>query len=144
MKNHIDNCPKCKSALKITRYDCPVCGTRVEGEFTGCTFCRLSDEDRMFALIFIQTEGNMKDVERVLNISYPTIKARLARINKMLAPEKKREIAIRASATVEDERVSMPPEERTKILDRLASGDIDAKKAGKMFRGEKDEEVEKE
>ena len=128
MKNHLDTCPKCQSHLRITRYDCPVCGSRVEGDFTGCNFCRLSDEDRLFALIFIQTEGNMKDVERVLNISYPTIKARLARLNEILAPEM-------PSVTV-SQAGEMSGDNRATILDMLSRGDIDAKTAGSMLRGE--------
>ena len=133
MKNHLDNCPKCNSSLRITRYDCPVCETRIEGDFTGCTFCRLSDEDRMFALIFIQTEGNMKDVERVLNISYPTIKSRLARINSLLAPERK-EISV--TAKIELDSIPDPDIDRSGILDKLASGEIDAKTASALLRGE--------
>jgi len=133
MQNHLDACPKCQSHLRITRYDCPVCGSRVEGDFTGCTFCRLSDEDRLFALIFIQTEGNMKDVERVLNISYPTIKARLARLNEILAPEMP---SVSVSPAVKPPANGISGNNRSAILDMLARGDIDAKTAGSMLRGE--------
>jgi len=70
----------------------------------------------------------MKDVERVLNISYPTIKARLASLNQMLAPEM-------PSVSVSHAGV-MSSDNRSAILDMLARGSIDAKTAGSMLRGE--------
>jgi hypothetical protein len=44
----------------------------------------MPDEDRYFCLVFLQCEGNMKDVEKVMGISYPTIKNRLAQIRSAL------------------------------------------------------------
>jgi hypothetical protein len=139
MKNHLNNCPKCNSPLKITRYDCDNCGTGVEGDFTGCPFCRLDDEDRLFALIFIQTEGNMKDVERLMGISYPTVKARLARINAILAGDSP------VTSVLRESRISksvneIDPATKANILDRLASGEIKAVNASRLLRGEDVEE----
>lgn len=135
MKNHLNYCPKCGSTLKITRYDCPVCSTRMEGEFQGCAFCHLSDEDRLFAHIFIQTEGNMKDVERLMGISYPTVKAKLKNLNNKLGDQP-------LILTVKMPRSrDIPPVlsviEKSEIIDRLAGGEIDAPAATRMLRGEK-------
>ncbi len=135
MKNHIDKCPKCDSHLEIARYTCPNCGTEIDGEFSGCAFCRLGDEDRLFALIFIQTEGNMKDVERVMGISYPTVKARLSKLNEALAPEAP-EIKLKFRINLETDSEGLAPEEKTHILDRLASGEIDAKEAVNLLKGD--------
>jgi len=143
MKNYLNKCPICDSLLEITRYDCKSCGTRIEGSFSGCSFCRLNDEDRLFAFIFLQTEGNMKDVERVLGISYPTIKSRLATINAQLAGEeppvksiRKKRIAIKPTG--------LTSEENSLVLDRLASGEITPDHAGKLLRGEPDMELSPE
>jgi hypothetical protein len=135
MKNQLNQCPKCASPLNITRYGCPRCGTEVEGEFSGCSFCHLDDEDRLFALVFLQTEGNMKDVERLMGISYPTVKARLAKLNNALSGE-----SMRLSIPIDIKPESTPvkdPEERVEILDRLASGEITPQDAAAMLRGEK-------
>ncbi|MCK4721621.1 DUF2089 family protein [bacterium] len=146
MKNHLNNCPKCQSTLKITRYDCPVCSTRMEGEFQGCAFCYLSDEDRLFAHIFIQTEGNMKDVERLMGISYPTVKAKLKNLNKKLGDQpstltvKMHLFAGKEPGTDPDSRdipVGLSTDEKSEIINRLASGEIDAPSAARMLRGEK-------
>lgn len=146
MKNHLNNCPKCQSILKITRYDCPVCSTRMEGEFQGCAFCHLGDEDRLFAHIFIQTEGNMKDVERLMGISYPTVKAKLKNLNKKLGDQPS---TLTLKMPLVDEKELDPDPrsrdipavlsviEKSEIIDRLASGEIDAPTATRMLRGEK-------
>jgi hypothetical protein len=134
-KNHLHSCPKCGCHLTITRYDCSNCGTRIEGEFLGCPFCQLDEEDRLFALIFIQTEGNMKDVERLMGISYPTVKSRLARLNHVLRGEVP---GISINNNVKISELSVIPNvlDRSKILDRLASGDITPTEAAKLLRGE--------
>ncbi|HHE73800.1 MAG TPA: DUF2089 domain-containing protein [Desulfobacteraceae bacterium] len=139
MKDHLNNCPKCNSPLKITRYDCDNCGTAVEGEFSGCPFCRLDDADRLFALIFIQTEGNMKDVERLMGISYPTVKARLARLNAALAGDKP-DVKILKKVKIQTNTNALDPAAKAGIIDRLASGDIDAGVASRLLRGEQIEE----
>jgi len=80
MKKNLTVCPTCTGKLKISQYHCPSCGIDINGEFEGCLFCDLTDEDRYFALVFLQTGGNFRDVERVMGISYPTIKAKLAQL----------------------------------------------------------------
>jgi hypothetical protein len=90
MKKHLVKCPSCSGDLKISQYHCPSCGIDINGEFEGCMFCNLDDEDRYFALVFLQTGGNIRDVERVMGISYPTVKSKLAQLLEHLgvSPEK--------------------------------------------------------
>ena len=80
MKKNLVLCPSCSGKLKISQYHCPSCGININGEFEGCLFCDLNDEDRYLALVFLQTGGNIRDVERVMGISYPTVKAKLAQL----------------------------------------------------------------
>ena len=80
MKKSLSTCPTCGGQLKISQYRCPDCEIDINGEFEGCMFCNLSDEDRYFGLVFLQTGGNIKDVERVMGISYPTVKAKLSKL----------------------------------------------------------------
>jgi hypothetical protein len=80
MKKNLTLCPSCSGKLKISQYHCSSCGININGEFEGCIFCDLTDEDRYLALVFLQTGGNIRDVERVMGISYPTIKAKLAQL----------------------------------------------------------------
>lgn len=70
-------CCICGEKLTITRLSCDHCGTSMEGQFTGCRFCSLSPEEELFLLTFIKNRGSIKDVERELGISYPTVRAAL-------------------------------------------------------------------
>lgn len=134
-REQLTNCPRCNSRLYITRYTCRSCGTSIEGEFPGNIFSQLSDDDRLFALVFLQTEGNMKDVERVMGISYPTIKARLKKLNRSLGGHH-----ITPVATLDESPAQPKPgtaEERRQILDELSNGEISAADAAAFLRGEK-------
>ncbi len=70
-------CAVCGERLTVTRLSCECCGTTMEGRFTGCRFCSLSPEEELFLLTFIKNRGSIKDVERELGISYPTVRAAL-------------------------------------------------------------------
>ncbi len=70
-------CCICKEKLTVSRLSCESCGTTLEGSFTGCCFCSLSPEEEMFLLTFIKNRGSIKDVEREMGISYPTVRAAL-------------------------------------------------------------------
>jgi len=137
MNTQLHNCCSCGSPLEITEYFCPSCGTTIRGKFSGCPFCALSDEDRLFAFIFIQTEGNMKDVERLMGVSYPTVKAKLAKLNAALGGEP-------TPAFTNDQKTEF--EARTRpdvsgILEKLSAGEISVEDAIKLLRGESPEIV---
>ncbi len=70
-------CCICGEKLTVTRLSCEHCGTTMEGRFTSCRFCSLSPEEELFLLTFIKNRGSIKDVERELGISYPTVRAAL-------------------------------------------------------------------
>jgi hypothetical protein len=73
----IATCPICSGELAVTRLHCRACGTTLEGDFTVGRFARLSREQ--FALLesFLRSRGNLKEMERELGISYPTVRARV-------------------------------------------------------------------
>ena len=70
-------CPVCSHELSVSRLNCTFCPTKIEGDFTTCKFCRLPNEQREFVEVFIKCRGNIKDVEKELGISYPTVRNRL-------------------------------------------------------------------
>src|SRR5260221_669613 len=107
------SCPVCNHRLATTRLTCPECSTELSGAFTSCEFCSLSREDREVLRVFLASRGNMKELERHLNVSYPTARARfdalLARLG--LAPERP------------------APGPRVDLLEQLAKGEIDVEQA---------------
>ena len=70
-------CCICGEKMIVSRLSCEHCGTTLEGQFTGCRFCSLSPEEELFLLTFIKSRGSIKDVERELGISYPTVRSAL-------------------------------------------------------------------
>ena len=70
-------CPICNGPIEITEVSCSSCKSTVKGHFKLCKFCTLSQENKDFAEIFIKNRGNIKEIERELGISYPTVKGKL-------------------------------------------------------------------
>ena len=127
------SCPVCGERLALTRLSCDECGTELAGHFPTCEYCALSQDDRETLRVFLSSRGNMKEVERHLNVSYPTARARFDAILGRLgfdgehfeSAETRREPPRRES----DHR---PPE--TEVIEALAEGKIDVNEALKRLR----------
>ena len=73
----IATCPVCSGELTIARLHCRDCGTALEGEFGVGRFGRLEREQLSLLESFLRSRGNLKEMERELGISYPTVRARV-------------------------------------------------------------------
>ena len=73
----IATCPVCSGELAVTRLRCGDCGTVIEGEFGVGRFARLTREQTLVLESFLRSRGNLRDMERELGISYPTVRARV-------------------------------------------------------------------
>ncbi|MGL4774022.1 MAG: DUF2089 domain-containing protein [Clostridium sp.] len=73
----ISKCPVCKNKLKVIKLKCSSCSTIIENDFNLSKFDYLNEEQLRFVEIFIKCRGNIKEVEKELNISYPTVRAKL-------------------------------------------------------------------
>ncbi len=73
----ISTCPVCEGELLISRLHCRSCGTALEGEFGVGRFGRLSKEQLALLESFLRARGNLKEMERELGISYPTVRGRV-------------------------------------------------------------------
>ncbi|MDZ4182232.1 MAG: DUF2089 family protein [Candidatus Cloacimonadaceae bacterium] len=74
------NCPLCHGALVVQEYHCRACKVSFKGEFERGWTELLRPEQLEFIKIFILVQGNIKEMEKRLKISYPTVKNRLAEI----------------------------------------------------------------
>jgi hypothetical protein len=108
------DCPVCGETLALTRLSCRACGTELSGDFQACEFCALTGEDRELLRVFLVSRGNMKDVQRHLDVSYPT--ARL-RFDGLLA-----KLGL-------DRGAAAPANGRLDVLQALSRGEIDASEA---------------
>lgn len=73
----ITSCPVCNKKLKVTRLKCSSCKTVIENEFEFSKFDYLTKDQLRFIEVFIMCRGSIKDVEKELGISYPTVRAKL-------------------------------------------------------------------
>lgn len=73
----ISTCPVCSGELAVTRLHCRSCGTTLEGEFSVGRFGRLTREQLLLLESFLRSRGNLRDMERELSISYPTVRSRV-------------------------------------------------------------------
>jgi hypothetical protein len=70
-------CPSCMGMLAVKRLCCEHCGTEVEGEFQLPPLARLSVEEQEFLLQFLKADASLKEMARILRLSYPTVRNRL-------------------------------------------------------------------
>ncbi len=151
-------CPVCGDTMFVSRLSCSHCGSALEGYFhlrgvsgasrapSGPLRARSDDEARFgrlarldaaqldFVETFLRCRGVIKNVEDMLGISYPTVKARLADVLNALGFGSEEE----------------PPEgdrrrERREILADLAAGHITTEEAHRLLaRGQAASDGEKD
>ncbi len=82
---NLKSCPICKHSLIIKEYHCEECNVSFHGEFSSPWVENLSNEQMDFVRLFLMSQGNIKVMEKRLGISYPTVKNRLAEINRIIS-----------------------------------------------------------
>ena len=60
----------------VTALEFPEAGIEVAGRFRLNEFATLSPDNLEFLRLYIKVRGNLKEVERILGVSYPTVRAR--------------------------------------------------------------------
>jgi len=77
MRPIILKCPSCDGDLTVSRLQCPDCKITIEGEFAPPALLKLTGAQIDFVEVFIKNRGVIREVERELGVSYPTVRARL-------------------------------------------------------------------
>ncbi len=77
-------CPSCHGPLEARMLECTTCGIRVEGIFGRSEFDQLDEDELHFLRMFVHCEGRIRDLEKALGISYPTVKSRLTALKEKL------------------------------------------------------------
>ena len=138
----ISTCPVCESRLHVTRLHCNTCGTTIEGEFNVGRFANLGRDQMLLLEAFLRSRGNLRELERELSVSYPTIRNRVEGLLRALGladgsplpgtpPTAEAEPATRTANTSSATRTS-----RRQILERLARKEITAEEAAALLRGD--------
>jgi len=131
----ISTCPVCAGELAVTRLHCRSCGTTLEGEFSVGRFGRLTREQLTLLESFLRSRGNLRDMERELGISYPTVRGRVEALVRALGfgpradSDEAAEDAAAAAAAETD-----PAAARQQILERLGRKELTAEEAASAIR----------
>ena len=120
-------CPVCSGDLTVTRLHCSSCGTAIEGEFSVGRFARLDREQMALLESFLRSRGNLREMERELGISYPTVRGRVDALVRALG--------LGDTAPAEEQAGVAGSDGRQEILERLARGEISAEDAAAAIRG---------
>ena len=119
------HCPTCTGELVITRLQCPTCGTEVAGTFTLGRLAGLREPHASLLELFLRVRGNVKEMERELGLSYPTVRARLEEALAAAGLD-------RAPQPAVDE--AHLAAQRGAVLDALERGEITAAEAAMRLR----------
>ena len=111
----ISRCPFCEGKLEIRRLDCANCHTAIETTLPIPLFFQLPADLQEFVMVFLRCQGKIRDVEKELGISYPTVIKRLDLVNVLLGNQ------------------SAPPG-RKDILEQLERGEITVQEATQLLK----------
>ncbi len=130
----ISTCPVCSSELAVTRLQCRGCGTAIEGDFNVGRFGRLGREQLALLESFLRARGNLKELERELKVSYPTVRGRIDALVKSLGLGDGAPVpddgAGDSATSRNDETVGL----RREVLERLARHEVTADEAAALIR----------
>jgi hypothetical protein len=118
----------------VTRLHCRSCGTTLEGEFSVGRFGRLTKEQLVLLESFLRSRGNLRDMERELGISYPTVRSRVEALVRALGfgPRDGEEAEASDAGTAASSGEAAAT--RQEILERLARHEIGADEAAVAIR----------
>lgn len=113
-------CPVCGNDLTVTKLSCAKCSSEINGSFTPCKYCMLNEKMKLFLETFLKCRGSIKDVEKSLSVSYPTVKALLDELLTTLFP---------SEAMKSGEGMTAGD-----VLDMLEKGEITAAEAADLLK----------
>ena len=101
-------CPYCFGKMAVKKLICQSCATEVASDFSTPRFLELSADQQKFAIEFILASGSLKEMSKILDVSYPTVRAKLDRIIECLGGEKPSDEERRAAIldAVEEKKIS--------------------------------------
>jgi hypothetical protein len=129
----IATCPVCANELAVTRLHCRSCGTTLEGDFSVGRFGRLNRDQLALLESFLRSRGNLREMERELGISYPTVRGRVEALVRALGFGPRAD----ADGDADDDDAptqAMATPTRDAILERLARNEMTAEEAAAAIR----------
>ncbi len=116
MDNFSNYCHNCAHKMQIKVMTCSHCHLQISGDIELPRLAQLTPQSRKFIELFVLSGGSLKEVGKILELSYPTVRNRLDTIIeslKKLNEEKKMQ--------------------REDIVKKLEAGEITSKEALKLL-----------
>ena len=113
----VSQCPVCSGHMSVSELSCEECGAKLVSRFDLCPVCQLPDDMYAFLMTFVKTRGSIKDMEKELGVSYPTVRGRLDELQRLMG--------FTPGGSVQ------PAKE---VLDMLERGEISAEEAEEMLK----------
>lgn len=117
-KNVIGYCPVCDNKLKVKTLSCSKCDTQISGSFTLTKFNYLTVDQLKFIEVFIKNRGSIKEVEKDLGVSYPTVRKMLDDTIRTLGYVPKNEVRV----------------EKSDVLNQVKKGDLSVDEAVELLK----------
>ncbi|MEM7147136.1 MAG: DUF2089 family protein [Verrucomicrobiota bacterium] len=136
-KSLSSRCLFCDGELEITQLRCGSCDTSIDSTLAIPSFFRLPNDLQLFVLVFLRCRGNIREVEKELGISYPTVCKRLDLVNELLGGGSalgEEEAGGDGGDGAGAEEVVPKVSDRKLILEQVERGEISARKAAELLR----------
>jgi hypothetical protein len=117
----------CNGTLQVRELYCPRCRIRIQGDFEPphSRLLTLSRKELEFIELFVRLRGNIKEMEKALGVSYPTVRGMLDGVIKNLGYAVGRQVE---------------GEKRMEIIERVSRGELSAEKAAELLKGAPEDE----
>jgi hypothetical protein len=109
-------CPSCDGNLVVSQLRCPSCTIAIDGEFAMPALLKLGRAQIDFVEVFLKNRGVIRDVERELGVSYPTVRARLDEVVAALGYQVRNAAAHRRAVLAELKAGKISPEDALAAL----------------------------
>lgn len=121
-KRILQECPMCSGTLQVRELYCPRCRIRIQGDFEPphSRLLSLGRRELEFIELFVRLRGNIKEVEKALGVSYPTVRGMLDGVIKNLG------------YTVGKQ---LDAEKRMEIIEKVNRGELSAERAAELLKG---------
>ena len=129
-----EQCPACGGRLVITECRCTNCQLQLRGEFQLGSFSTLSEDQLAFIRVFLRARGNLSEAEKVLGVSYPTIRNKLEEVNKALDRAESKSVSAQEPGDEAAPETNPLEETRRVILQQVAAGELTAIQAVEKLR----------
>ncbi len=126
MRPLILKCPSCNGDLAVSKLHCHACEIAIEGDFGIPALLRLNRAQLDFVEVFLKNRGNIREVERELGVSYPTVRARLDEVLDA--------IGFNLASKADDDRDDDPASRRA-VLEQLSAGKLSPEEAMRALSG---------